>query len=85
MGKNVKGFELGDRCVADVGLTVSLLQKEIQPEYSTSLQNDSATTVSIVDVAILSCVRISMLGVSLSMVDSPSTSYSKRVIHLHYM
>lgn len=25
MGKNVKGFEVGDRCVADVGITVSLL------------------------------------------------------------
>lgn len=23
MGKNVKGFEMGDRCVADVGVTVS--------------------------------------------------------------
>ena len=23
MGKNVKGFEMGDRCVADVGITVS--------------------------------------------------------------
>jgi D-arabinose 1-dehydrogenase-like Zn-dependent alcohol dehydrogenase len=25
MGKNVKGFSIGDRCVADVGITVSLL------------------------------------------------------------
>lgn len=24
MGKNVKGFEIGDRCVADVGITVSV-------------------------------------------------------------
>lgn len=24
MGKNVTGFELGDRCVADVGITVSI-------------------------------------------------------------
>lgn len=23
MGKNVKGFSVGDRCVADVGITVS--------------------------------------------------------------
>ena len=23
MGKNVKGFSIGDRCVADVGITVS--------------------------------------------------------------
>jgi D-arabinitol dehydrogenase (NADP+) len=23
MGKNVKGFAIGDRCVADVGITVS--------------------------------------------------------------
>lgn len=25
MGKNVKGFEIGDRCVADVGITVGSL------------------------------------------------------------
>jgi len=26
MGKNVKGFDIGDRCVADVGITVRHLQ-----------------------------------------------------------
>lgn len=29
MGKNVKGFEKGDRCVADVGITVCGERKSI--------------------------------------------------------
>lgn len=37
MGKNVKGFSIGDRCVADVGITVSLLLRDTQPQKLTIL------------------------------------------------
>ena len=36
MGKNVKGFSIGDRCVADVGITVSLPQ-DTKPQELTLL------------------------------------------------
>jgi D-arabinose 1-dehydrogenase-like Zn-dependent alcohol dehydrogenase len=37
MGKNVKGFSIGDRCVADVGITVSCFRIRIhtQPQKLT--------------------------------------------------
>jgi len=42
VGKDVQGFAKGDRCVADVGITVSVptLSKPIDPNHSLSFQCD---------------------------------------------
>lgn len=76
MGKNVKGFEIGDRCVADVGITVGTACHDVGWERSDT-PNHSAETASIVDVGNRCCVKISMLVVSRRMGVSPNTSSSK--------
>jgi len=76
MGKNVKGFEIGDRCVADVGITVSIARHDVESELSDT-PNHSAKTASIVDVGNRCCVKTSMLAVSRRMEASPNTSPSK--------
>ena len=89
MGKNVKGFSIGDRCVADVGITVSLL-RHTQPQKLTFLpfitisfltvnarSDKSVILASIAVGGSLYSARTFRLVVSLRMEDSPSTSNSK--------
>jgi len=42
IGKDVEGFAKGDRCVADVGITVSAptLGKPVDPDHASSSQCD---------------------------------------------
>lgn len=75
MGENVKGFEKGDRCVADVGLTVRHWDT-----YSPVWHSPSCISViiaSIADVASRSSVRTTMLAELLKMVASRIISFSE--------
>ena len=71
LGKDVKGFAIGDRCVADVGITV-------RDEYGPliSLMATSVTAAFTVAGVNPSCVRISALAELARRVDSPNTSPS---------
>ena len=59
MGKNVKGFSHGDRCVADVGITVSVLQRPILFSALITTSN-SVKNASIVAVGSPSSARTLM-------------------------
>ena len=77
MGKNVQGFELGDRCVADVGITVG------SPLFRGTLVDSfilfcSVKNVFTVAEASHSSVRTSSLVASPAMAASQNTSSSNR-------
>jgi threonine dehydrogenase-like Zn-dependent dehydrogenase len=55
LGKNVKGFALGDRCVADVGITVGWKR-----DSTTRLTATSVTNAFIVAGVSPSCVKTSV-------------------------
>ena len=76
MGKDVKGFDMGDRCVADVGETVSLFLHTLRSVQSSDIMIGSARTASTAAVARNSCARTSPHEVSPLTVASPSTSSS---------
>lgn len=79
MGKNVKGFDMGDRCVADVGNTVSHTPLDFRAIPTRTEIQLSAMIVFIVDEVNRSYARISKREVSRKMVASPSISSSKRL------
>jgi hypothetical protein len=79
MGKNVKGFEIGDRCVADVGISVRRLASRCIT-WITSHDFNSAVLVSIVVVAMSFSVRTLVLRVSPWMAVLRNTSNSKSFI-----
>ena len=78
MGKNVQGFELGDRCVADVGITVSspLFRGTFVDSFILELLVRSVKNVFIVAEANPSFVRTSSLVASPVMAALPNTSFS---------
>ena len=80
MGKNVKGFEIGDRCVADVGISVRRLVSGCIT-WTTSHDFDSVVLVSIVVVATNFSVRTLVLRVSLWMAVLRNTSNSMSLYH----
>jgi len=81
MGKNVKGFSIGDRCVSDVGITVRHHPAHIP--YASYMRLNSATIVSIAVEASPCCAKISNRVESLRMVVSPNMLYSKPFASLH--
>ncbi|KAK2461014.1 hypothetical protein APHAL10511_006955 [Amanita phalloides] len=80
MGKDVQGFSIGDRCVADVGITVRHQFGTHLQRLTYAAQHISVTLVSIVAEANPCYARISTLAVLPKMVDLRNTLYSK---HLH--
>ena len=72
-GKNVKDFDIGDRIVADVGISVRSFVRVLS-RHAPTLIGGSATTVSTAGAATPSCARTSMLAVLPSMVVSQNTS-----------
>ncbi len=72
LGKDVKGFAIGDRCVADVGITVSDVYDPL-----ILLMPVSVTTAFTVVGVNLSCVKISAPAELVRKVGSPNTSPSK--------
>jgi len=89
MGKSVKGFSIGDRCVADVGITVSpfcctatqeltcFISSLISRLMTPSTHFDSVTLVSTAVADNLFFARISMLAELPRMEDLRSLSNSK--------
>lgn len=75
MGKNVQGFELGDRCVADVGITVSSPLFHSTIVYS-FIPLRSVNNVFTVAEASHSSVRTSSLAASPAMAALQNTSSS---------
>ena len=59
MGKNVKDFAIGDRVVADVGISVGVMSQLNAPSYLPRLLLASATTASTADAASLCSARTS--------------------------
>ena len=87
-GKNVKNFEIGDRVVADVGISVSPHPQNIHPRRRLGLAHiytdvdllvPSAITASTAGAAMLFFAKISMRAVLLSMAASQSTSCTTSV------
>lgn len=78
MGKNVQGFEIGDRCVADVGITVRHLQTT---KLCAQFSINSVTRVSSAGVANLCSARTSKYTVCWKMEDLPNTFSSERSDH----
>ncbi|KAG5220668.1 N-terminal acetyltransferase complex catalytic [Salix suchowensis] len=76
LGKNVKGFEIGDRCVADVGITVSALDLTVSSVFSSYTGEGSATIASTAAVANRSCAKTSTRVVSPRTAASPTMSSS---------
>jgi len=77
LGKNVKGFALGDRCVADVGITVGLDVIVIV----TRLTTVSAIIAFIVAGVNLFCVRTSVRAVLALKAGLRSTLHSTCLVH----
>ena len=78
-GKNVKGFDVGDRCVADVGITVSMFAPTRTSLRTCSTGWCSAEIASIVAAGSPFCAKTSMRGALQWMVALLSTSHSKFV------
>lgn len=77
-GKDVKGFSIGDRCVADVGITVRHHHLAHFPNASyMRLEMSSAIIVSIVVEASPCCAKISTPAESLRTAALPNTLYSE--------
>jgi threonine dehydrogenase-like Zn-dependent dehydrogenase len=80
MGKNVKGFSIGDRCVADVGISVRYYLLKDKP-FTMSHRLHSAVTVFIVAVVMSFFVRALVLPESPWMVVSRNISNSNYFVN----
>ena len=76
LGKDVKNFAIGDRCVADVGITVSVRLENYGSMIS--LMTVSVTTAFTVAGVNHSCVRTTVLAELARRVDLPNTSPSTK-------
>ena len=83
MGKKVTDFSIGDRCVADVGITVRNHPMHAPHASYMRLNTYSATIVSIAVEASPCCAKISNRVESLRMVVSPNMLYSEPLASLH--
>lgn len=83
MGKNVKGFELGERCVADVGVTVSMGVKPGPQPKKNITPRSSAKNAFIADGVNPFYARISIHVESRWMVVLQNTSSSQLSPAMH--